>query len=94
MAEKYRTKEDYHAIDARQLTSENAHFLTAWCAGVFVTEHDALQHDVTYAAINVPTAEGMKRAQEGDWIVRYIVGYFDTFKAADFERLFEEVVDG
>lgn len=94
MAELYRTKEDYHVVEANQLTSENALVLSAWCEGVLVKEHDALQHDITFSAINVPTPEGMKRAQEGNWIVRTIQGHFYSVTQFEFDLIYEAVVDG
>lgn len=94
MAELYRTKADLHVVEVNQLTAENAHALSVWCGGVLVKEHDALQHDITFAAINVPTVSGMKRAQEGDWIVRDLMGSFYPVKAYEFHEVFEAVVDG
>lgn len=94
MAELYRTKMDWHPVEVNRLTPDNAVAVAAWCGGVPVTEHDALQHDITFAAVNVPTNKGMKRAQEGDWVIRYQYGNFDTFTSIEFETFFEAVVNG
>lgn len=93
MAELYRTKADYHVVEVNQLDANNAIALSVWCNGVLVQEHDALQHDITFAAINVPAAEGMQRAQEGDWIVRSLTGNFYVVKEHEFDQMFEAVVD-
>jgi len=94
MAELYRSKAGHHPIEANQLTADNAVAVSVWCGGVLVKEHDALQHDITFAAINVPTVNGMKRAQEGDWIIRRTTGDFYPVDPGKFEHLFESVVDG
>lgn len=94
MAELYRTKLDYHAVEVNQVDHNNSVALAAWCGGVPVVEHDALQHNVVFAAINVPTPNGMMRAQEGDYIVRFTSGSFLCVKENEFDLLFEAVVDG
>ncbi len=94
MAELYRTKDGHHPIEVNRLTPENALAVSVWCGGVLVREHDALKHEITFAAINVPTAYGMRRAQEGDWIIRRLTGDFLPIKSDKFEQLFESVVDG
>ena len=93
MADLYRSKADYHAVEVNQLTHDNAEALAFWCGGVAVTEHDALRHDITFAGVNVPTPNGMMRAQEGDYIIRFTSGSFLRLNSSDFERLFEAVVD-
>lgn len=93
MAELFRTKKDHIPVEANKLTSENVVALAAWCDGVSVVEHDALQHDITYAAINVPTPFGMRRAQEGDWIA-HVNQDFLVIKSTDFDSVLEAVVDG
>lgn len=94
MAELYRTKDSKVKVQANLLTAENALALSVWCSGGLVTEHDALQHDVTFQAINVPTAHGFRRAQEGDWIIYADKLGFYPVKADKFEDMFEAVVDG
>lgn len=94
MAELYRTKTDHIQVEVNRLNSNNGLALSEWCGGVLVIEHDALQHDITFAAINVPTPHGNKRAQEGDWIIRLPTGEFYPVTSAQFEALFEAVVDG
>lgn len=96
MAELYRTKDGptLVEVEVNQLLSTNGETVALWCGGVLVTEHDALQHDITFVGINVPTAFGMKRAQEDDWIVRRPAGDFIVIGPVRFENLFEAVVDG
>lgn len=94
MAELYRTKDGHTPIEVNQLLSTNGEAISLWCGGVLITEHDALRHDITFVGINVPTSLGMKRAQEGDWIVRRPTGDFVVVDPGRFEHLFEAVVDG
>ncbi len=91
MTELFKSKDGEHSIEARLLTSENAVEVSVWCGGVLVKEHDALQHDITFAAINVPTIFGMKRAQEGDWIIQRPTGDFYPIKAHKFKELFDYI---
>lgn len=94
MAELFRTKDDKHIpVEANLLTADNALAVSIWCNGGLVTEHDALQHDVTFQAINVRTPHGVKRAQEGDWIVLLPTGDFYPVKAEAFDDTFEAVVN-
>lgn len=95
MAELIRTKETQVPVVANKVTPQNVSAVTAWCGGVQVTEHDALQHDITFVGINVPTSNGMKRAQEGDYVIRNIAeDNFYVVSADRFDELFESVVDG
>ena len=91
MADLYRTRDTKIEIEALCLASENVLELTAWCGGVSVVEHDALEHSTIFAAINVPTVFGMMRAQEGDWIIKRRGGDFYPVKPGKFNDLFELV---
>lgn len=93
MVELYVTKEEHYTVEANLLTAENAEAVAVWCGGIAVIEHDALDHGVTYAAINVPTSDGPKRAQEGDWIVRQPTGFFEPMKYERFRMLFDPLSD-
>lgn len=88
MAELFLTKATNEPIEANLLTPNNAAAVALWCGGVLVEEQDALNHEDKYVAINVPTAHGMKRAQEGTWIVRKPTGDFDTMSPPEFSQLF------
>lgn len=92
MAELFRSKVGQHPIEANRVTPETVEAVAIWCGGVHIVEHDALKHEITFAAINVPTSLGMKRAQEGDWIVRRPTGDFVPCSNERFHELFETVV--
>lgn len=89
MVELYRSLDDLYDVEVNQVTRENVEAVTAWCEGVSVVEHDALDYAVTFAAINVPTLHGMQRAQEGDYIVRQLSGSFVVVKSYEFARKYE-----
>jgi hypothetical protein len=63
------------------LTEANAEDLAVWCGGRAVVQHDALDNDRTTAGVNVPTKQGVQRAQVGDLIVRQNDGTFRIEKA-------------
>lgn len=89
MAEKYFSLDDCFNVEANQLTHDNVEAVALWCGGVSVVEHDAIDNNVTFAGINVPTPHGMQRAQEGDYIVRQLIGDFIVVKAYDFAKKYE-----
>ena len=91
MVDLYTTRKTNVQVEALCLTAENVFELTVWCGGVSVVEHDALEHTKTFAAINVPTAFGMMRAQEDDWIIKRPAGDFYPVKPGRFNFLFELV---
>lgn len=94
MAELFTNKTKSVQIEANCLSRENASAVALWCGGLLVQEHDALNHDITYPGINVPTNFGMRRAQEGDWIIKRHGGDFLPVSPDRFDFLFEAVVDG
>lgn len=63
-------------VEAEQLTSDNVAEVAYWCNGHTVEEIDALDDSKTFAALNVFTLNGPKRAQEGDYIVKFPAGNF------------------
>jgi hypothetical protein len=78
-------------VTARQVTQDSITVISVWCHGQTVVEHDALDHEMTFPALNVPTSDGPKRASQGDYIVRYDDGSFDVKKAYEFRSKFREV---
>lgn len=94
MAELYRAKGGTVSVEANKVEPSTVEAVALWCGGVLVIEHDALQHDTTFVAINVPTPQGMKRAQEGDWIIKRPLGDFYPVEGYRFFGMFEAVVDG
>ncbi len=75
-------------IEAQQLTLENAKQLAVWCGGQLIETHRAVTGDLEYG-INIPTLEGVMRAQEGDYIIHGTHGEFYPCKANVFEMKYE-----
>lgn len=78
-------------IEAIKLTGDNVTAVALWCSGIPVTEHDALNHDQTFAGINVPTKGDTKRASENDWVIRLPDDSFDVLKGWQFRSTYREV---
>lgn len=83
--------QQHEPVEANQITPENVDAVALWCAGVAVVEHDAFRHEVTFAAINVPSMGETVRAQEGDWVVRAPEGFFYVVKDTLFKTIFTAV---
>lgn len=63
--------------EARTLSSNNATELAHWCGGVVVPQYNALDDEKVAVAVNVPTEDGVQRAQPGDTIIEI---YHNTFR--------------
>lgn len=89
MPKHYKLKEDI--VEAVQLTAENVKAASFWSGGTEVVEIDPFDDSIRFAALNVETPDGVKRASEGDWIVRRgpeftVVGPFDfSFRFVEVE---------
>ena len=67
--------------------------IAAWCGGRFNEEAKPSDHtDVAYW-IDIPTLEGVMRADPGDWIIRGVAGEFYPCKPEIFEATYEKVED-
>jgi hypothetical protein len=78
-------------VVARQLTADSVTIISVWCHAEIVAEHDALDYDMTFQALTVPTNNGPMRATQGDYIVRRADGSFEVVKAYKFRSNFREV---
>jgi hypothetical protein len=95
MAELVKLKHFDIVLEANRLRADNAEAVAAWCGGVLVVEHHALNHDITYPGINVPTSWGMRRAQEEDWIIKLGPDSFTVVSPTEFWTRYEmAVIDG
>lgn len=88
---KYRHKDDYLEVMAVRLTSENADEVAEWCSGNSVLMQNAIRHDETTVGLNVPTREGMKRAVEGDYVVKQH-HHFMIIKPSLFGMMYEPII--
>jgi hypothetical protein len=86
---------EIYEVEAVQLSKENVDRVSEWCQGHRVLEHDALDHDKTFVGINFPTATGMRRASEGDYILHNIdTTEFYAHSAQNFEIMYEKIPGG
>lgn len=78
-----------HTVEAEQLCPENADRLAMWCGGALVEEYDPFDKTKKFVAMNVPTINGMRRASEGDYIVKDGTGIISVRKKNVFESEYE-----
>jgi len=77
------------SIEAAQLSVDTAERISVWSGGRIVEEIDPVNSTKRFVAMNIPTLEGVKRASEGDYVVRSLSGEFDVMRAREFERKYE-----
>lgn len=80
-----------YTVEAIQINAESVDRAALWCGGVKVDEYDPLDHTRKFAALNVPTMSGVKRAQQGDYVVKETGGEFRVISKHDFESKYEVV---
>lgn len=73
-------------VSALQVSKEMVATVASWCGGLAVVEHDALDNEITFPAVNVPTNRGVKRASEDDWVIQQEDGSFDVLGPTDYQR--------
>lgn len=67
-------------VEGFKLSETNIERIEALCDGLIVTQHDPLDYDKTSLALNVPTVNGVERAQIGDLVIRDDDGLFHVRK--------------
>lgn len=77
---------DGEQVQAMHMSPEMVQVISAWSGAVIVEEIDPLDTDQRYSALNVQTADGVKRASQGDYVVRHADGSFDVKKPTEFRR--------
>lgn len=80
-----------YTVQAMQLTPDSVDRAALWCGGMVVNEYDANDLSKKFVALNIPTIEGVKRAQEGDYIVKSESGGFCVVPKREFETKYELV---
>jgi hypothetical protein len=100
-AQKFRKKPV--VIEAMHLTRENVDAVAAWCGGRVVRDAKASDPSDVYVALDIPTMEGVMRAETfhsslwdgrrytgGDWVIRGVKGEFYPCKPDIFAATYEE----
>lgn len=93
-------------IEAMALSRNNIQEVAKWCGGRVVSEANPADRTDVYLALDIPTLEGVMRAEtthwstwngseytHGDWIIRGVQGEFYPCKPDIFEATYEEVPD-
>ena len=86
-------------VEAMILTRSNVHEVARWCGGRVIEEGVGYDPGPTYLALDIPTLEGIMRAQtmdasgrysHGDAVIRGVNGEFYPCKPDIFEKTYEE----
>lgn len=76
------------SVHAEQVTPATVQEIEQWCGGRQVLEIDPLDNSRKFVALNVPTMEGVKRASEGEYVIRAQDGRFGVMSEQDFLQHF------
>lgn len=78
-----------YTIEAEPVEPETSQQVALWCGGMIASEIDPRNPAKRYVAINVATLSGVKRASEGDYIIKWPQGGFTVMRKAQFEATYE-----
>lgn len=80
-------------IEAVRFDRSNGSTVAKWCGGR--NQFEAKASDPTDVAewIDIPTLEGVMRADLGDWIIRGVAGEFYPCRNDIFEATYEAVLE-
>ncbi len=79
-----------HTVLAMQLTPERVLDAEMWTNGLKTTSVDPFDSTLKFVELNIPTLAGVKRASQGDWIVKKD-GVFEVMSDMEFRRMYQEV---
>jgi hypothetical protein len=79
------------SVEAIQVTPESVERATLWSGARQVEEIDPNDSTKRFVALNIPTLDGVKRAGEGDYIVRNNLGEFSVMSQPEFESKYKLV---
>lgn len=88
--DQYKKKIGGVIIEAVKLTEDNIDKVANWCGAQVVEEHDALQHDTIFEALNVRTPNGRVRASQGYYVIRVGRDFF-VQNGTSFENMYDKV---
>jgi len=73
------------------LDESNAADIAAWCGGRMVTNVKPSDPTDVYVALEIPTLEGVMRAEPHDYVIKGIQGEFYPCKPSIFAATYDEV---
>lgn len=88
--DRYFNKRTGAEVEAVQLTSANVGVVKEWCNAKEVVEHDALEPDKRFVALNLDTLDGRQRVTEMDYVIKDGNGNFHGASPAGFNYRFEK----
>lgn len=77
-------------IEAARFTSGDSS-IASWCGGRYRRESKSSDPTDVAEWIDIPTLEGVVRANVGDWIIRGVAGEFYPCKPDIFDATYEAV---
>lgn len=76
-------------VEARLLAEDVAPEIALWCGGRLVEDFTPFTKHVL--GLDIPTLEGVMRADVGDWVIRGVKGEFYPCKPDVFAATYEEI---
>lgn len=76
-------------IEAMMLTRENGGVVAAWCGGRYHREAKPSDPQDVAVWVDIPTLEGVMRADRGDYVIRGVAGEFYPCKPDIFDATYE-----
>lgn len=83
---KYAVEEEAEEHEIRVVSLDTAENIAVWAGGRAVMEHDAIDYSKTYPAVNIPTNRGVRRAVDGDYVIKQEDGTFDVMGPSDYQN--------
>ena len=81
-------------IEAMILTRDNVHEVARWCGGRVVEKVKPGDPTDVYIGLDIPTLEGVMRAETSDYVIRGVNGEFYPCKPDIFEKTYERPMRG
>lgn len=81
-------------VEAMHLTRENVDTVARWCGGRVIHEAKPGDPSDVYVALDIPTLEGVMRAEThsgGDYVIKGVKGEFYPCKPDIFEQTYDRV---
>lgn len=83
-----------YEVEAMEVKPEDAQQIARWCGGEVATEISKIDKTLRFSAILLPTMTGVKRALEGDFIVKWPAAGYQWMTKPEFDYLFEPAKEG
>ncbi len=78
-------------VEAAEVLPATVNEIAVWCKGVEVVEIDPFNPALRYVGVNVPTAEGNKRASQYTFVVKDYAGDFFVLEDWKFHARYQRL---